>query len=134
MKSKIILLLRLIAAGILIQTLYFKFTGAPESIYIFTKLGIEPWGRWFSGVSELVASLLLLVPATQSVGALMGAGVMIGALASHALILGIVVQNDGGLLFSLACVVFVACTVVAILRRDQLSNLVHFAKNLVRQN
>jgi hypothetical protein len=134
MKSKIVLLLRLVAAGILIQTLYFKFTGAPESIYIFTKLGIEPWGRWFSGVSELVASVLLLVPATQSVGALMGAGVMIGALASHALILGIVVQNDGGLLFSLACVVFVACTVVVILRRDQLSNLVHFAKNLVRQN
>jgi len=134
MKCKIIFLLRLIAAGILIQTLYFKFTGAPESIYIFTQVGMEPWGRWFSGVSELAASILLLVPSTQSLGALMGAGVMMGALASHALILGIVVQNDGGLLFSLACVVFVACTVVAVLRRDQLHNWIHFAKNLVRQN
>ena len=107
MKSKIFLLLRLIAAGILLQTLFFKFTGAPESVYIFTTLNAEPWGRWFSGLSELVASVLLLIPATQLLGALMAAGIMVGAILSHLAILGIVVQDDGGLLFTLACVVLV---------------------------
>ena len=97
MTPKILLLLRLIAAGILLQTLFFKFTGASESKFIFSTLGIEPWGRWFSGFAELVASILLLVPVTQLLGAGMALGVMLGALASHVLILGVVVQNDGGL-------------------------------------
>src|ERR1700751_1771080 len=105
MKDKITLILRLVAAVILLQTLFFKFTGAPESIFIFSKLGIEPWGRWFAGLSELTASILLLVPVTQILGALLAAGVMCGAIASHFLVLGIVVQDDGGLLFGLACTV-----------------------------
>lgn len=112
MKSKIILLLRLVAAVILLQTLFFKFTGAPESKYIFSTLGVEPWGRIASGIIEMIASLLLLIPSTQIFGALIGAGVMVGAILSHLFILGITVQNDNGLLFTLACVVFLSCVSV----------------------
>ena len=111
---------QIIAAVILLQTLYFKFTGAPESIYIFTTLGLEPWGRIGSGVVELVAAVLLLLPATAGIGALIALGVISGAIVSHLTKLGIVVQNDGGLLFGLAVTVFVCGAVVAWLRRDQI--------------
>ena len=107
------LLLRLLSAGILFQTLFFKFTGAPESVYIFTQVGIEPWGRWLSGVSELIAGVLILVPATQGLGALMAVGIMSGAIVSHLTILGINVQGDGGLLFGLACTVWLSSAIVA---------------------
>ncbi len=100
-------LARLVATAILLQTLYFKFTGAPESVYIFTAVGQEPWGRYGSGVIELIASVLLLVPATVGTGALLALGTMSGAIFFHFTKLGIVVQNDGGLLFALALVVFV---------------------------
>ena len=125
MKSKIFLILRLIAAAILLQTLYFKFSGAPESIYIFSTLKVEPWGRWFAGASELVASVLLLIPATQLFGALMAAGIMVGAILSHIAILGIVVQNDGGLLFSLACVVLVISGLIIYDQRLTLIKLIN---------
>ncbi|MGZ3724311.1 MAG: DoxX family membrane protein [Pseudobdellovibrio sp.] len=118
--NKFILLLRLIAAGILLQTLYFKFSGAPESVYIFQSLHAEPYGRWFAGVSELIASVLLLVPATQIFGALMAIGIMAGAILSHLFVLGIVVQNDGGLLFGLALVVTVCSALIVILKRKEI--------------
>lgn len=108
------------AAVILLQTLFFKFTGAPESIYIFEKLGAEPWGRFASGSVELVAGILLLIPATAAVGALLAAGVMVGAILSHLTVLGIEVQGDGGTLFVLALVVFVCGLIVLWLRRRQL--------------
>ena len=92
----VILILRLVAAAILLQTLFFKFTAAPESIYIFKTLGVEPYGRWFAGISELIASVLLLIPATQLFGAMMAIGIMLGAILSHVFILGIVVEGDGG--------------------------------------
>jgi putative oxidoreductase len=111
---------RLVAAGILLQTLYFKFTGAEESVYIFTQVGLEPWGRYLSGVAELFAAVLLLLPRTAPTGALLAAGVMIGAIGSHLTKLGIVVKNDGGLLFALAVTVFVCTTVTAILHRRQI--------------
>src|SRR5438874_13744844 len=95
-------LLRIAAAIILLQTLFFKFTAAPESVYIFTKVGAEPWGRIGSGVVELIAAILLIVPRTTWMGAVLGMGVMAGAIASHLSILGIEVQGDGGLLFALA--------------------------------
>ncbi len=107
-------------AVILLQTLFFKFTGAPESIYIFTRLGLEPWGRIGSGVVELVAGILLLVPATAALGALIALGVISGALVSHLAVLGIEIQGDGGLLFILACVVFAGSAVALWLRRDAL--------------
>lgn len=108
------------AAVILLQTLYFKFTGAPESVYIFTKVGLEPWGRYASGVAELFAAVLLLLPRTAWLGALLASGVMMGAIGSHLTKLGIVVQNDGGLLFALALIVFVCSLTTAVIHRRQI--------------
>lgn len=112
--------LQVVAAAILFQTLFFKFTAAEESVYIFSKLGLEPWGRIGSGVVELIACVLLLVPRTVSLGALLSLGVISGAIVSHLTRLGIVVNDDGGLLFGLAVVVFVASSVVLVLRRREL--------------
>jgi uncharacterized membrane protein YphA (DoxX/SURF4 family) len=108
---------RIAAAGILLQTLYFKFTGAEESVYIFTKVGLEPWGRYASGVAELFAAALLLMPRTTWLGAFIAAGVMVGAIGSHLTKLGIVVKDDGGLLFALAVIVFVASLVTLFIHR-----------------
>ena len=113
-------ILQLVAAAILFQTLFFKFTGAEESVYIFTTLHMEPWGRIGSGVAELVACILLLVPRTVPLGAILALGVITGAIVSHLTKLGIVVKNDGGLLFALAVVVFVASAVVLVIRRGQI--------------
>lgn len=113
-------IVRLVAAGILLQTLWFKFTGAPESVYIFGTLGVEPWGRIATGVLELIAAGLLLVPRTAAWGALLAAGVAAGAILSHLTILGIEVQGDGGLLFGLALLVLAASLVALWLYRDQL--------------
>jgi hypothetical protein len=113
---------RVVAALILLQTLYFKFTGAPESVYIFETVGMEPWGRYGSGVGELIAALLLLAPspALAAVGAAMSVGVISGALFFHLTKLGIVVQNDGGLLFALALVVFACGAFVLFVHRKAL--------------
>ena len=111
---------QILVAVILAQTLFFKFTGAAESRYIFSTLGIEPWGRYASGVAELVAVILLLNPRTAALGGLLAMGVITGAILSHLTKLGIEVQGDGGLLFGLACVVFVASAVVVFLRRGDL--------------
>ena len=113
-------ILQLAVAGILLQTLFFKFTGAEESVYIFTALGAEPWGRIGSGVLELVAAVLLLVPALSPYGAVLTIGLMSGAILSHLTILGIEVRGDGGLLFSLAVGAFAGSLVVLFLRRAQL--------------
>ena len=121
--KKLILLLRLVAAGILLQTLFFKFTGAEESIYIFSTLGVEPYGRYFAGFSELIAAILILLPATQAIGALMASGIMAGALLSHVLFLGIEVKGDGGLLFILAIVVLVSSLVVLAQSKQQIFSL-----------
>ena len=107
-------------AVILAQTLFFKFTAAPESVYIFSTLGLEPWGRIPSGAAELVAALLLVIPATAALGALIALGVIVGALGAHLTRLGIEVQGDGGLLFGLACAVFVGSALVVWLRRGEL--------------
>ncbi len=112
--------LRLVASGILLQTLYFKFSGAEESVYIFTRVGIEPWGRYATGAVELIAAILLLVPVTKSAGALLAIGLMLGAVGSHLTTLGIVVKNDGGLLFALAITVLVCSVGVAYIHRRQI--------------
>ena len=114
------LLLRVTAAAILLQTLYFKFTGAEESVYIFSTLGAEPWGRIASGLVELVTAVLLLAPATAPVGAALAMGVMSGAILSHLTVLGIAVRGDGGLLFTLAVVVWVAAAGVVWIYRGLL--------------
>ncbi|MDB4107164.1 DoxX family protein [Bacteroidia bacterium] len=113
MKKYVPFLVRLIPAAIMLQTLYFKFSGAPESIYIFETLGIEHIGRIGSGIAELIASLLLLIPSTAWAGAGVALGVIGGAIVSHITVLGIEVQGDGGYLFFLALVVFV-CSAIAL--------------------
>ncbi|HEU4574410.1 MAG TPA: DoxX family membrane protein [Chitinophagaceae bacterium] len=111
---------RIVAAVIMLQTLFFKFTGAEESKYIFSRLHAEPWGRIGSGVIELLASILILIPATTGYGALLGLGVMTGAILSHLTVLGIDVQNDGGLLFLYAILVFFSCLYLVWVYRKQL--------------
>ena len=112
--------LRIIAAVILLQTLFFKFAAAPESVYIFTKVGAEPWGRIGSGIIELIASILLLTPRYSWLGSILGMGMMLGAIASHLTVLGIEVMGDGGLLFSLAIVVFAASSANLVLHRAEI--------------
>lgn len=122
MNKSIIYLLwavRLTAAIILLQTLYFKFGGEAESVYIFSTLGVEPWGRIGSGIVELIASLLILIPRTSWIGAGIGLGVMAGAIFSHLTILGIEVLGDGGYLFFLAVVVTLSCLLILGLTRAE---------------
>jgi putative oxidoreductase len=119
---------RILAAVILLQTLLFKFTGAKESIYIFTKVGLEPWGRYGSGVAELVAAILLLTPRFVWAGALLALAVISGAILSHLTILGIVVQDDGGLLFLLAVTVFFCSVLTAWLHRLEIPLISRFLK------
>jgi putative oxidoreductase len=112
-------ILRITTAVILLQTLFFKFTGAEESVYIFSTVGAEPWGRYASGVIELVAAVLLLVPSTVVYGAGLSVCIAAGALLSHLTLLGIDVKGDGGLLFGLAATIFVCgLALVALHRRD----------------
>ena len=106
-------------AGILAQTLFFKFSGAPEAVHIFSTLGVEPWGRWMTGVFELVAAVLLVIPRLATAGAVLALGLMVGAIGSHLGPLGLEVQDDGGLLFGLALAVAGASLVVLALRRRQ---------------
>lgn len=115
---------QILAAVILGQTLFFKFTGADEPVYIFTKLGAEPWGRIGSGVAELIAVVLLLIPRTALFGAILSIGVITGAIGAHLGPLGIVVKDDHGLLFGLAIVVLVCSVAVVFLRRHELRMLI----------
>lgn len=127
MKNPMILwIVRLIAVIILVQTLYFKFTGAEESVYIFKTLGIEPFGRIGSGVVELIASILILIPRTTLLGALLGIGTMLGAIFSHIFVLGIEVQNDGGTLFILAVITLVSCSLLVYAERNKIPDLLRF--------
>ncbi|MBS7233956.1 DoxX family protein [Flavobacterium psychroterrae] len=127
MKTQIIAwILRIAVAAILLQTLFFKFSGAPESIYIFSTLGIEPYGRIGSGISELIVAILILIPRTTWIGALVGCGIMTGAIFSHLFVLGIEVKNDCGLLFSLATIAFMCCLTLLYLNKNKLYNLLKF--------
>ncbi|MBL0744951.1 DoxX family protein [Chryseolinea lacunae] len=103
---------RVVAALIMLQTLFFKFSASAESVYIFTTVGMEPWGRIAVGVFELIAAVLLLVPATAWLGAGLGLGLMIGALGMHFTLLGIEVQGDHGYLFTLSLIVAVCSAFV----------------------
>jgi len=103
---------RLVAAIIMIQTLYFKFSASDESVFIFTTVGMEPWGRLGVGSMELVASILILMPSMVWLGSLLAIGLMAGAIMMHATMLGIEVKGDGGQLFLYAVVVLL-CAVYA---------------------
>jgi len=115
-------ILRLLAAVILLQTLYFKFTAQPESVDLFTTLGMEPWGRIGTGIFELIASILILIPRTTLLGALLGFGLMCGAIFFHLTKLGI---NFGGdsLLFTYAVIVFIACGLLILINKKEIPSL-----------
>jgi uncharacterized membrane protein YphA (DoxX/SURF4 family) len=110
-------ILRITAAVILAQTLFFKFTAAPESVYIFDKVGLGAPGRIGSGIAELIAAILLLIPSTIWFGAGLALAVMAGAIMSHLTVLGIVVMDDHGLLFGLALTVALFSTILLLIHR-----------------
>lgn len=127
MKNQVVYwIIKLTAVVILLQTLFFKFTGASESVYIFETLGVEPYGRIGSGVVELLASVFILFRRTTLLGALMAAGTMFGALVSHLFILGIVIQNDGGTLFTLAIITLVCSVLIIYTERYKIPDLLRF--------
>ncbi len=109
-----------VVAVILGQSLFFKFTGAPEAVQLFTALGVEPWGRIGLGLVELGTVILLLTPRGAATGALLAIGMMIGAIGSHLFVLGVEVQGDGGTLFAMAWVVLAAASAVAWVRRGSI--------------
>lgn len=107
------------AALIMLQSLFFKFSAAPESVYIFSVLGMEPWGRIGIGTLELIASVLILLPSAMATGAALAMGLMSGAIYFHLMRLGIVVQNDSGQLFAYACIVLLCSLALLYLHRAQ---------------
>ncbi len=124
-KTIFIWILKILAAVILLQTLYFKFTAHPQSVQLFTTLGMEPWGRIGTGVAELIASILILIPRTTLLGALMGLGLMAGAIFFHLTKLGV---NFGGdvVLFMYALIVFACCLALIIIYRKNIPQLLKF--------
>jgi uncharacterized membrane protein YphA (DoxX/SURF4 family) len=120
-------LLRIIAALILLQTLYFKFTAHPQSVKLFTEIGLEPWGRIGTGVFELIASILILIPRTTVFGAALGLGLMSGAIYFHLTKLGIYFDGDP-VLFIYAVIVFVCCLTLLIIYREDLFTILHLHK------
>ena len=111
---------QLIAAGIMIETLFFKFTAAPESVYIFKRMGTEPWWRWGQGIWELLAAICLLVPRLRWAGGILTTGAMLAAILSHMTWLGYSIQGDHGLLFGMAVVTFICGFTVMILHRHSI--------------
>ena len=110
----------LIAAGIMIETLFFKFTGAQESIYIFKKMGTEPWWRWGQGIWELLSSICLLTRRYKWAGGILGTGAMLAAILSHMTWLGYSIQGDHGLLFGMALISFMSSATVMLMHRHEI--------------
>ena len=123
--------LRAVAASIMLQTLYFKFNGAEESVYIFSQLGMEPWGRIGTAILELIASILILYPKTTFFGSVLAIGLMTGAIFAHLTKIGISVKNDGGQLFIYALLVLISSiALAAIYRNDGISLIKKVFKNV----
>ena len=130
MRTRTILLwaLSVYIAVVFVQSLFFKFSGAPESIYIFSTLrdwsGIglfEPAGRWIIGLGELTASILLFVPRARIFGAALAIAIMTGAIFFHLFSpIGVVILGDGGELFTLACGVWISGWVILALSREEI--------------
>lgn len=127
-KNIISWILRLTVAIILLQTLYFKFTAHPDSVHIFSALGVEPWGRIGLGIIELVTALLILIPKTKIFGMINSLGIILGAVLSHLLVLGLNVGNDGGGLFTLAIIVLIASIIFLILHKTEVVSLIKSIK------
>lgn len=120
MKKYTPLALRIVVAIILIQTLRFKFTAHPDSVYIFKTVGMEPAGRIGIGILELIAGILLLIPKTAWAGAVLTIGVISGAIFMHLTKLGIVVNEDGGILFITAIITFILSFIILFIYRKDI--------------
>jgi hypothetical protein len=132
--------LSLYIAFVFVQSLFFKWTGSEESIFIFSTLrdwsGIglfEPFGRWFIGFSELVASILLFVPRGRIWGAGMALVIISGAIVFHLFTpLGVEIMGDGGTLFILACGVWIASVTILLIHRREVIALLQTILALLR--
>ncbi len=126
MNTKVIIywVARILAAIIMFQTLFFKFTASPESVYIFTTVGMEPWGRIGVGILELIASVLIIIPVTAWLGAGLALGLMAGAIGMHLTLLGIEVKGDGGQLFIYAVTVTVCSLYVLWYDQDKIKGII----------
>lgn len=111
-------ILRVLVSVILLQTLYFKFSGHPESVALFTKLGVEPWGRITLGCIELIVGITLLIPKTSALASFFSTGILAGAIATHLFIIGIVSNNDGGALFMMALAGFILSASLFLLQKN----------------
>lgn len=114
----------IIAAILFLQSIYFKFIAAPGSVFIFTEIGIEPYGRIIIGILELIVGLLLIFRKTSLLGGILGLGFILGAIFTHLFVLGIEVQNDGGLLFGMAIVVLISCIVTIFTQSKKLGQII----------
>lgn len=123
-KNTISWMLRLTVSVILLQTLYYKFTAHPDSVHIFSVLGVEPWGRIGLGIIELIIAFFILLPKTSLIGMLASLGIILGAVFSHVLVLGVNVSNDGGGLFKLAIIVLIASTIFLFMHKRGLILLI----------
>ncbi len=110
----------IIAAAIMLETLFYKFTGAEESVYIFSRMHTEPWWRWGQGIWELLASIGLLLPRWKWAGGILATGAMGAAILSHMTWLGFSILGDHGLLFGMACVTFACGFTVLMLHRQEI--------------
>ena len=122
MNNKILFIFKIIAAVIMLQTLFYKFSGAQESIDLFRKLAgeNEVYMRIGTGILELIASILIFIPKTTWMGALLTVGLMSGAILSHLTKLGIEHNNDSGLLFISAFIIFFAGIIVLYSERKRI--------------
>jgi hypothetical protein len=120
-------ILKIAIAAIFVQTLYFKFTAHPDSVYIFSKLGVEPYGRIGLGIAELITAILILLPRTFIIGLFLSFGIICGAIFSHLLVIGTEIKGDSGGLFTLALIVFFSCLVLFFISRNE---IMLFLKNM----
>lgn len=120
MLRKNLLILRIVVAVLLLQTLYFKFSAHPDSVYIFTQVGLEPLGRIGIGVLELISAILILNPKTIWAGATLTIGIISGAITIHLTQLGIAINNGGGLLFYMALLVLILSLIILINERKSI--------------
>ena len=126
MKRYTSIALRIIVAIILLQTLRFKFTAHPDSVYIFSKAGLEPYGRILIGILELISSILLLRNKTAWIGAILTSGIIVGAIFLHLTKIGIQVNNDNGVLFITAIITFILSIIIIYIHRKDIPSLSKF--------
>lgn len=116
-------ILQVVVAITYLQTLFFKFSAHPDSIHIFSTLGLEPFGRIGIGIAELLVATLLLIPSLRVWGALLSIGIIAGAIAAHLGPLGIEVNGDGGKVFALALLVLASSVALVVLHRDTVKTI-----------